>query len=156
MDPLSALSVAASAVQFVDFSSRLVAGSLELHNSATGQLVEHTDLEHVTKNLDKLTTDLYHSLSLDKLTENDQRLHEVCRKCHGTAVELSKALDKLKAQRGSKWESVAKALRSIWSREKIETLRGRLDKHRQELILLILVMLRPVCTAYRRNKCTIS
>ena len=156
MDPLSALSVAASAVQFVDFSSRLVAGSLELHNSATGQLEEHIDLEHVTKNLDKLTTDLYCSLSLDTLTENEQRLHELCRNCHGTAIELSKALDKLKAQRGSKWESVVKALRSIWSREKIETLRERLDKHRQELILLILVMLRPVCTAYRCNKCTIS
>jgi len=49
MEPFSALAVATSAVQFVDFTSKIIAESYKLHTSAKGQLEEHGVLEEIAK-----------------------------------------------------------------------------------------------------------
>jgi hypothetical protein len=166
MDPFSALSVASAVVQFVDFSSKIIAGSREIHSSVSGQLLEHAELEEITSSLVELNRDLEVSLSgnppTDKLSPNDRELKSLCEQCQNIAVELLEALAQLKAPgdeelkiagknkskspgRRSPWKSFKQALLSIWARERIDDMQKRLDRFRGQLVLAILVSLRLVC-----------
>lgn len=49
LDPFTALSLAASVVQFIDFGVRLLTDSAELYH--TGTLLQHEDLEIITSDL---------------------------------------------------------------------------------------------------------
>ena len=51
LDPVSALSVAAAVVQFVDFSTKLVSKTREMRISIDGRTVEHRHIEAVTQSL---------------------------------------------------------------------------------------------------------
>ena len=51
MDPLTALSLAGTGVQFVDFSSKLISQGYELYSSTNGQLAAHEELELMTSDL---------------------------------------------------------------------------------------------------------
>jgi hypothetical protein len=62
LDPLSALSVAASVVQFVDFAGKIVSKGKELYTSPSGALSENEWTETVTKRLQALTHNLHKSL----------------------------------------------------------------------------------------------
>ena len=83
MDPLSALSVAAAVVQFVDYSSRMVSKSREIYKSADGALAENIDLEVASKCLQRLTEPLRGSQIVDALGE-------VCKACECVVfIEIS-------------------------------------------------------------------
>jgi hypothetical protein len=51
MDPLTAVSLAANVVQFVDFATRLVSAGNELRLSSKGALAINLEIEGVTKRL---------------------------------------------------------------------------------------------------------
>lgn len=53
MEPLSALSLAAAIVQFVDFSSKILVTGYESYHSTHGTTQEQFDLEELTQNLFK-------------------------------------------------------------------------------------------------------
>lgn len=58
LDPLTAISLASSVIQFTDFCIRLVAGSIEVYQSTTGVNSERSNLElkitHVRNLADKV------------------------------------------------------------------------------------------------------
>lgn len=56
LDPFTALSVASSVIQIVDFSSKLVSKGEEIRRN--GSLVENDELERVTKDLQELNGSL--------------------------------------------------------------------------------------------------
>jgi hypothetical protein len=58
MDPLSALSIASAVIQIVDFSSKVIARTREVYQSADGSIEELTLIEDATANLDDLMKDL--------------------------------------------------------------------------------------------------
>lgn len=146
MDPLSALSIASSVVQFVDFSSKLISGAHELRNSPKGQLQQHAELETITKSLVRTSSDFKRSLFHDKtrsLSSNEEALQILCEECQALADQLMTALKELKLQGNQgKWRSIQQALKSLWGQEHIEALQKRLDGFRQQLIIGILVALR--------------
>jgi len=149
MEPFSALAVATSAVQFIDFTSKLITESYKLHASATGQLEEHVILEKVTKNLRdvslNLSTQVEKQTVLATLSQDDKELQHLCKGCHEISLQLLQALEKLKAEDGSsKWKSFRQALRTIWTREHIEGLEKQLDRFRQQLVISILASFRQV------------
>jgi hypothetical protein len=54
-------------------------------------------------------------------------------------------LDKVKVKgKQDKWKSIRKALRSVWSKEEIEELEGRLARLKEELNLHVVIGLRYV------------
>jgi hypothetical protein len=55
LDPLTALGVAGTIVQFVDFTVKLMSKSHELYKSTDGALVGNKDLEAIAANLNRLT-----------------------------------------------------------------------------------------------------
>ncbi len=54
MDPFAAIGLAASIVQFLDFSQKLVSGTLELYRAVGGATSSNTLLEYITKDLNQL------------------------------------------------------------------------------------------------------
>ena len=60
MDPLSAVGVAGTIVQFVTFASTLISKSTEIYNSASGSSTEVLDLHHVSQHLQQLSNKLNH------------------------------------------------------------------------------------------------
>jgi hypothetical protein len=64
LDPLSALSVAASVVQFADFAGKIVSKGKELYTSPSGALSENEWTETVTKRLQASTHNLYNSFQI--------------------------------------------------------------------------------------------
>jgi hypothetical protein len=64
MDPLTALSLAGTVVQFVDFRSKLLLAGRELYKSTTGSLTVNDEIELVTSDLLAITQKLRPDQSL--------------------------------------------------------------------------------------------
>ena len=144
MEPLAALSVAANVLQVVDFSARIVSKTSELYNSAHGQLVQHTDITTTTSDLHRLTLKLSESIAPQNvptvLSEDDQALHVLCKGCIDVSQELQHGLNELRVTGfPSKWKSLRKALKTIWTKGHISELQSRLASYREQLDSRILV-----------------
>jgi hypothetical protein len=68
LDPLSALSLAAAIVQFVDYGTKIVLSAAEIHASATGSLTKNVELSSITIDL----SDISSKLVLDNRTQRDK------------------------------------------------------------------------------------
>jgi len=105
MDPLTALSVASSVIQFVDFGSKLLSRSRQLYKSKEGVLTENFDVETITKDITTLVKGLkgklpeHRSMSVLKPSEDDEALDELCRRCVSIAGELIARLQKVKVKK---------------------------------------------------------
>jgi hypothetical protein len=103
LDPVSALAVAASAVQFLEFTSSLIRGTHEIYKSASGCSVDSVDLQTTNTSLKILNTDL--RLSLDRVpsgkefSNSNAELKKVCTDCNVVADQLVTALEQFKAQK---------------------------------------------------------
>lgn len=148
MDPFSAVSVASSIVQLIDFGGKLVDKGLRIYNSADGSLVEHVNKEAAIQHLVYLTTKLQDSaptiLSDDTTSQvENHALHALCAKCRIVGEEL---LDCLRAVRvdgkNRKWKSFRQALRSVSTEETITSIETRLAALKDELEFHVLVDLR--------------
>ncbi|KAN0116846.1 hypothetical protein V8E51_002823 [Hyaloscypha variabilis] len=149
VDPITALSIASSVVQFVDYSTKLLSKSSELYKH--GSLADNDELELVTKDLTRLTGDL---LVVGKKQQDDPdandpeetALRELARLCNDIGQQLLAQLGTLKvAHPGNKLEhgleSISKAVRSSWKRSKVENIEKRLRKVREELDTRILALI---------------
>jgi len=58
LDPLTALSLAGTVVQFVDFTSKILAKGAEIHRSLDGSLRENVEVESIVKDLVQLNSRL--------------------------------------------------------------------------------------------------
>jgi hypothetical protein len=148
MDPVSALGVAASVVQFIDFTETLFSGTYQIYKSATGQTKFNFDLMTITTSLNTLNKDLRSSLHLatldgKPLSKVEAEIDTICRGCSKVAEQLLLALEKLKAQEEHNfWDSFLKALRTIWQKREVETLEKQLETFRMQISLHINVALR--------------
>jgi hypothetical protein len=147
MDPLSALSIAATVVQFVDFGMRVVSKGNQIYRSGDGSLDENRDLEIVTNDL------LVLQMKLDQTgqrADQDGRPTEdevILRRLSTTANELAKnlltRLNMVKAQgRFRRWKSFRQAIKSVSSQKEINSLAQRLSLMKEELQMQILVTLK--------------
>ncbi len=139
MESLALIGLVGNIVQFVDFSGKLISKSSELYHSYDGALSENVDIETTTKHL----TVLSKKLKDEATAVGDGALQTLSLACHKAAIDLLVALDKIKVKnRQQKWESIRKALRSVWSKEEIKELEQRLRRFKEELNLHIIVQLR--------------
>ena len=137
MDPLTALSVAGTVVQFVDFGMKLISTTAELYRSAEGALAVNKELEMAITDLSSVGKKLSHQGSLGPDIE------EICTKTAALASELLQKLEGLKVQgRNRVWTSFRQAVKTAWSREEIESLQRRMEMLRRMLDTNVLVSLR--------------
>jgi hypothetical protein len=151
MDPLSALSVAAAVVQFVDYGTDLVSKGRELYKSADGALSGNFELEAASSRLQLLGGALQDSLLHGQqgrqgpLTERDQGLDTICNGCTDVSKDLISRLKRLKLPtdcKHRKWESFKLTLKIVWSKEKMEETAAKLAKLRSELDTHVIFSLR--------------
>jgi hypothetical protein len=150
LDPLSALSVAASVVQFVDFASKIICKGKEVYASVDGVLQENMQNETVTTRLLEMTKRLKKPLvqvgsSSEEERAQHHRLQQICKECSEISKELLQHLGDLKVPKGSehrRWKSFRQALKSVWEKQAIDAMAKRLEGLRTELHTQILVVLR--------------
>jgi hypothetical protein len=139
MEPLTALSLAANILQFIDFASKLVSSSIEISRSSDGLTVTNSELTTISESLLELNLTFEFSDDLP-LSQPSKNLIEGCNE---VGRELRKALDRLKnLEGGQKWSSVRQALLTIWRSGEITALAERLDRFRQQLMIEICAALR--------------
>jgi hypothetical protein len=152
MDPLTALSLAGTIVQFVDFGSKLLSTTQELYRSTAGSLNVNQTLELVTADLQSLIAKLKQSFRVTDevapLTEAEQAeqetFHGICDEATKIAGELIRRLEKLKVKNAKhrKWESLLLAVKSTWSKEEVDDLMQRLASLKNTLESRVLFSIR--------------
>lgn len=148
MDPLSALSLAACIVQFIDFGLGLVSNAYEIGKSATGTTKRNEDLEETSTTLSALINGLKYLP--DDITQSHNRVPEefiletVAAKCRATANELQGTLQALRSQDAG--SSVSSSLRQAFklacSKKKLADLESKLIMCRSELSTCLTVIIR--------------
>lgn len=152
LDPVSAVGLAGSVVQFVSFTTGLLSKGNEIYHSADGAVIENLELEMITRNLAGLLSQLSTPLkddpsedsSTDSATEMDSlRLKDLSDSCGSAARDLLDTLEDIKLK-GShrKWRSLRQALRTSWSNEKIDGLVRRISRYREELSFNLILAIR--------------
>lgn len=146
MDPLTALSLASSIVQFVDFGSELVDKGYRRYKSADGSLVEDVNTETAVHHLVYLVSKLQHPSELNDAEPGqveDQAFRALCTKCQLIGEELLSCLKSARVEgKHRKWQSFRQALRSVSTEEKLNKFEARLSAVKDELEFHILVDLR--------------
>ena len=138
MEALAAVSLAANILQFLDFTRDTISKSRQIRAFISGALKEYADLEDLTTHLKNLSGRLQSSSEPVDLV-----LEQLCSKCVEVAEELLEALESLRVKgENTRFQSLRKALKVLWGREKLRILEERLAGFRHELNLHITVELR--------------
>jgi hypothetical protein len=128
LDPLSAASLAAAILQFVDFGSKIIVSGYETYRSTQGATEENVDLEYLTQKLYKFQDQL--STSSSKLVHSDQELQKLAQKCSYIAGDLLVLLDSLKVKEKGlvrTWEALRQSCRLVWKKDEIAKKEKLLD-----------------------------
>lgn len=154
LDALSALGVAASVVQFIEFSSKLISRSTELYKGSRNALIETQELADVSERIIKLNNGLQDSLknlsrSPDsstrhkKLSPSEEALGQVSLECTRIAEEFMASLQKLLSPSDRRvWKSCRQAFETLWNKDGLETMQRRLNHQKEQLVLHLLVVIR--------------
>jgi vacuolar-type H+-ATPase subunit I/STV1 len=144
MDPLTALSVAGTVVQFVDFSIKILSTTRKLYHSVSGNLPAYEELEYITTDISRLAARLQKPLDQDGGAQAcSPELQELCSKCSDAALELLHHLDQLKVDKKKMaWQSFRVALQASWTKEDLNELVTRLNACKQSIQMRILAELR--------------
>ena len=146
MEAFSALSLASAVIQFVDFGASLLGESHEIHQSAVGASKDHVAMEEIYENLSRLIDKLAVSSQMIgyECSKEDEALAVLATSCRGVAHEFLAIVQKLKVQGDShrKWKSFLQALRTVWKKQDIKTLRKRLDGFSSQLTVQLAAIIR--------------
>jgi len=138
MDGLSALTVAASVAQSIEFVLDLVTKSKEIYKSANGASIKDEETEAATKRLVQLSDRLKTSANdqnttSGNLSPEDQALQTVCDQCIVVSDELLQKLNKLKVHDQGKlrrYKSFRQAIKSVCSKSAVDEMATRLRELR--------------------------
>ncbi|KAG4274688.1 hypothetical protein FPRO04_09052 [Fusarium proliferatum] len=132
---MDGISLAASIIQIIDVSSRVVSKSIEIYQSTDHQLIEHREIDHITRALSGSARQIHKSIGDNRDPKNDTEIEQLrlATDCQKIATELLKALERLKncGQHG-RWSSLRQGLKIVWNEEKIASLETRLDRTQTE------------------------
>lgn len=139
MEPLTAVSLAGTILQFVEVGSKAVQAISEYRSSSSDLLVEYIEVECVAADLSSLSDKLQHS----SLESSDIVLAELCGTCNKLACDILAETERLKIRgRRRPWKCVSKAVLSFWNRAQIADLQRRMSEIRSQLNFHVVVELR--------------
>ena len=143
LDPISAVSLAAAILQFVDFGSKIIVSGYETYRSTHGATEENIDLEYLTQMLYKFQDQL--STSPNQLAPSDQELQKLAQKCSYIAGDLLVLLDSLKVKEKGlvrTWEAIRQSVRIAWKKDDIAHKEKLLDSITGQVNSRLLYMIR--------------
>lgn len=151
LDPLSAASLAAAILQFVDFGSKIIVSSYETYRSVNGTTEENVDLEYLTQALYKFQDQL--STTSKQPAHGDQELQRLAQECSYIAGDLLVLLDNLKVKEKGlvrTWEAIRQSVRLAWKKDKIARKEKLLDSITGQVNSRLLYMIRYVSFHYAK------
>lgn len=146
LDPITALSVACSVLQIVDFAGNLISKGKKYYQSADGALVEHRDQTAAADKLGALAKTLSRTLpSIRNQQPSNEELaiRSIAKECEETAIDFTKALRNLSVNSKHRaWASFRQALKSEWSKDGISSMQIKLASLREQMVMHLLVISR--------------
>lgn len=141
MDPASAIGVASSVLAFIDFSWKLIHGTVEIYRSPDGTSDENARLEDVMDDVKSLAESLQAGVSVR--TKAERNIKRLAQDCQEDAEELLGLLSEMKVpgKRKTVWRSLGAKWMSILKKEKVTDLRSRLHDSRADLMLNLTLLL---------------
>ena len=139
MDPISALGVAGTVVQFVQFAAALVNNVREIHHSASGTSLVTQELEAIHSTLSQFSKDLPQHSPHGHLRYG-RELDGLAKRCRDDCDRLLKLADQLKVESGEKkrwWKSFQKAMLELWTQKDVEDLRQRISDSQASMVLVL-------------------
>jgi hypothetical protein len=139
MDPISALGVAGTVVQFVQFAAALVNNVREIHHSASGTSLATQELEAIHSTLSQFSKDLRRHSPRGQLRYG-RELDGLAKRCIDDCDRLLKLADQLKVENGEKkrwWKSFQKAMLELWTQKDVEDLRQRINDSQASMVLVL-------------------
>ncbi|KAL1584682.1 hypothetical protein WHR41_06901 [Cladosporium halotolerans] len=127
MEPVSALSVAAATVQFLEFGLKTLKLCKQIRDSDSDTIELHAEVQLSIKRLELLQQ----GVTLNRFPRNTVRgVRETSSDCSALAKELRDLLDEIRAiaKSGKRFGALKAALRSLKDQRKIEKLQGRLEQ----------------------------
>ena len=144
-----AIGLASSVVTFVCFACNVVSTTKQYYRSPDGMLQENQELLSIAESFkrynDGILSWLEHTPRLIKksLTQGERTLIISARQCQRIAVEFITTLENLRVSDSSgKWSCFFEALRTVWSKDKIEAKLSKLRVAREDLLLNLLIVTR--------------
>jgi len=143
MDPLAALGLASAVVQFVDFGFKLVKGTAEIYDSATGATSQDVSLKLITQKLQELTSNLEVGASSPQ-NPDQSRLQALAEECQSLSAKILALLSKTKTKDRSLRASAGAAIRTWRYREEKKEIETRLERCQSKLALQLQALMRQV------------
>ena len=152
MEALAAVSLAAAAVQFIHFTSKVASKGCEIYQSVDGSLQEHVDIEHYANEFERsgwalaeLHSGKYRSRGL---SPSEKALIKVAEDCQAVCKDIQQVLWRLQnSSKVRRYTSFYKALKAVWGEEKVNVLLRRLQLLKDELFVHLLVVMESVRNA---------
>lgn len=136
MDPVSAAGFASSIITFIDFSFKLIQGSVTLYQSSTGATVENAKISSIVDELKDVTDAIAHPPTPQANGSHWPELRKLALECHAVSTELADMLETLKRKDDNKaWRSFECAWKSMRKSKEIAALEQRLNTYRVQLLL---------------------
>jgi hypothetical protein len=144
MDPISAVSLASTVVQFLDFGLKIVSKASDIYHSVQGAEIRNIDLGTVTESLVSLNRRVQNRARRVRayaVSEDEQALGVLTEECKQIGETLVAALQNARVQGAHRgWKSMRQALKSVLGRDGIEELYDRLKQYREQIVVVLLVI----------------
>ncbi|KAF2739767.1 hypothetical protein EJ04DRAFT_559668 [Polyplosphaeria fusca] len=147
LDPISALAVATSAVQFIDFSSKLFSLIRDTYRSKSEENGWYKDLQAKASQMSTLNACLTETITPELLCRDllplESETVSIGKECQRVANQLSKELESITPTSADGFRTVVKrALKALWAQQDITQLQDRMAECRQALMMSILADIR--------------
>ncbi|KAM0721438.1 hypothetical protein Q7P37_002362 [Cladosporium fusiforme] len=131
-DPLAALSVAAAALQFIDFGMNIYGLYKEIRESAQGATEKNARLESLIKDLQTIQGMIQPFTATSDVSQRDvDAIEDFRRDCNKAASDLLKALQDLQPKKQKGFDRLISAWRAYRARKKIASLHEKLEGRRK-------------------------
>jgi hypothetical protein len=120
LEALSAIALASSIIQFVEFGSKILASGYETYHSVHGTTDENVSLEYLTQSLYKFQDQL--STPSKPHEHSDHELQNLAKQCSYLAGDLLLLFDSLKVKETGlvrTWEALRQSCRQAWKKDDI-------------------------------------
>ena len=142
MDPVSALGLAASVVQCVQFTSSLLKGTHDIYSSSQGFSARSQELNRVYRQLSDFSSDLAKPTTVSSElgttpSRHEGPLKELADSCREACNEVLSVVAQLRAGNGTQrlGTSFGKAFREIMKQDDLRRLQERIGRIESSMIL---------------------
>ncbi|KAH0430650.1 hypothetical protein CcaCcLH18_07685 [Colletotrichum camelliae] len=137
MDPVTAIGLASSILAFVEFSFKVVSGTLEVVKS--GNTAENAHVGVIVDDLYDVAGGLQNRL---RHSTHADALNGLASECVAISEDIKALLQRLKVEAGSsKWKAVSVTIRSMRKKGDVAEMEKKLDRCRSQIMLRLLMIL---------------